>query len=225
MLIGAHHDDNELMSGTIAQHRQAGWRVVSVVMTNGRWVRGDMDDKHIEIRNNESRDAAKLLDIEPVFLGFGEGVIRETEATCRGVITVIRKYRPTVVITHPPHDYHADHMATSRSVFDAMYRCDSVAYDCDEPPCPGPQLYYSDAWAMPFQPDVYVDVSAHVDLKRQALALHVSQITPQGPQHGDMIDVEMTRARQRGIEAGVEYAEAYQFVPRPGHVRMANVLT
>ena len=60
MFVGAHHDDNELMAGTMALHLEAGWRVVSVVVTNGRWGRGTVCDENIEIRNDESRAAAKL---------------------------------------------------------------------------------------------------------------------------------------------------------------------
>ena len=225
MLVGAHHDDNELMAGTIARHRQAGWRVVSVVMTDGRWVRGAVDDGNVATRDSESRAAAELLGTEPVFLRLHEGCLRADEEACRAVVGAMREYRPQVVATHPRRDYHADHMATSQAVEDAVYHCGSGDYDAPGAPCPGPRLYYSDAWAMPFEPDVYVDVSAYADLKQEALACHTSQLAPEGPTRGDMIDIELTRARYRGFECGCEYAEAFRFVPRPGAVRTAELLT
>ena len=225
MLFGAHHDDNELNAGTIARHVRAGWKVVSVVMTDGRWVRGDVADAHVQMRNAESRAAARLLGIEPVFLGFTEGDLRPTPDMCRAVVRTMRAFRPDVVVTHPPKDYHNDHMATSACVREAVYRCGNAAYECPEDPCPGPKLYWNDAWVLPFEPDLYVDVSEFVELKRQALGCHRSQLGPGGPGPGDMIDIEISRARMRGFESGFAHAEAFRFVPRPGAVRTAGLLT
>ena len=224
MLVGAHHDDNELMAGTIARHRDAGWRVVSVVMTNGRWTADGLSEDNIERRNDESRAAAKLLGTEPVFLGFREGVFAHTDASSRAVVEAIRKFKPDVVITHPPRDYHGDHMAVSRSVEDAVHRAGCPASDADDARHGGMLLYYCDAWTMPFDPDVYVDVSEHADLKRAALACHKSQFTGGVPTPGDMIDIEMNRSRQRGFESDCDYAEVFQFAPRPGAVRKVGLL-
>jgi LmbE family N-acetylglucosaminyl deacetylase len=109
MVVGAHHDDNELNAGTIARHVEAGWRVVSVVMTNGRFSRDEVDDATIDVRNGESRAAASLLGGEP-------------------------------------------------------------------PVGHSPKLYYCDGWFVPFDPDVYVDVTGYFDIKTKALACHASQL-------------------------------------------------
>ena len=224
MFIGAHHDDNELMAGTIARHRAAGWRVVSVVMTHGRWTRQGLSADNIKIRNNESLAAAKLLDMEAVFLGLNEGGLRATEEACKAVVETIRKHQPHVIVTHPPRDYHSDHMETCRAVEDAVYRAGNNAYDADGKPWGNTMLYYCDAWAMPFEPDVYVDVADHLDIKRDALACHKSQLPGGVPSPGDMIEIELVRARQRGVECSSGYAEAFRLAPRPGRVRMAELL-
>jgi LmbE family N-acetylglucosaminyl deacetylase len=225
LMVGAHHDDNELNAGTITRHVQAGWRVVSVVATHGRYTAGSVSDANIEIRNDESRAAAELLGMEPVFLGFREGGFMDTDAVRQALARCIRKYRPDVIITHPPRDYHADHMAVSRAVYDAWHTCLAASFDCEEPiveRCPG--LYYCDAWFVPFEPDLYVDVGDYMEMKEQSLACHKSQLGPEGPAPGDMIDMERVRARYRGIEAGLQYAEAFRFVPRLGKVRTAELL-
>ena len=224
MFVGAHHDDNELMAGTITRHRAAGWHVVSVVMTNGTWAEGGVADANIERRNEESRAAAALLDMEPVFLGFPEGIFAATAETTRAVVEVIRRCRPEVIVTHPPRDYHADHMATSRTVEDAVYRAGCPACDAPGPRHGGMRFYYCDAWATPFEPDTYVDVSEHSAVKREALACHKSQLVGGVPTTGDMIDIELTRSRNRGFESECEYAEAYRFVPRLGSVRKMPLL-
>jgi len=224
MFVGAHHDDNELMAGTIARHRGAGWNIVSMVMTNGSWTHKGVSDDNIEIRNDESRAAAELLGMESVFLGLHEGILEHTMETCRAVVAVLRRSRPDVVVTHPPRDYHADHMATSRTVEDAVYRAGCPAFDVPGPPHGGIQLYYCDAWAMPFEPDTYIDVTDYAELKREALACHKSQLVGGVPTRSDMIDIELTRSRYRGFESGFDYAEAYRFVPRPGSIRNAELL-
>ena len=70
MAVGAHHDDNELVAGTLALHKRAGWRVVSVVMSDGMYIAGKAAKEHITIRDKESLRAAELLGAECVFLHF-----------------------------------------------------------------------------------------------------------------------------------------------------------
>jgi len=225
LVVGAHHDDNELCAGTITRHIRAGWRVVSVVATNGRYTQSAVSDANIEIRNDESRAAAELLGVEPVFLGFHEGGFMDFEAARHALARCIRKYRPDVILTHPQRDYHTDHMVVSRAVHDAWHICLTASFDCEEPimeKCP--DLYYCDAWFVPFEPDLYVDVADFMEIKAQALACHKSQLGPDGPAPGDMIDMERVRARYRGIEGGMEFAEAFRFVPRLGKVRTAELL-
>ena len=214
MFVGAHHDDNELIAGTMARHREAGWRIVSVVMTNGRYTAARVSDENIERRNNESRDAAKLLGAQTVFLGFAEAGFRNTPESCDSLVQTMRDHQPRIIVTHPPLDYHFDHMQTSRCVLDASYLY-SVG---------SAVLYYCDAWFVPFQPDVYVDVGEYVELKKRALACHKSQL-PAGPEdEGSMVAMDMVRCRYRGIEAGCRYAEAFRRDNKLQNVRKATLL-
>ena len=224
MLVGAHHDDNEGNAGaTIARHKKAGWRVVSVVMTNGRWTRDTMSDENIAIRNQESRDAAKLLGMETAFLGFHEDDFLPTKEAFDALIARIIEYRPNVIVTHPPHDYSIDHMSTSKCALDASYACGPASAAAGGP-IVVPRLYYCDAVFVPFEPDVYVDAGDYVDLKAQAQACHKSQLPSEGRGDGDIIDLAKTRARFRGFECGVKYAEAFRFVPKLAQTRMAELL-
>ena len=223
MLVGAHHDDNEgNAAATIARHKEAGWRVVSVVMTNGRWIRGTMSDENVAIRNQESRDAAKLLGMETVFLGFHEGDFLPTREAMDAVVAQILEYRPQVIVTHPPHDYHIDHMSTSKCVLDASYACRTAGAGAGI--AVSPRLYYCDAVFVTFEPDVYVDASEYVDLKAQAQACHKSQLPSEERRDGDIIDLAKTRARFRGFQCGTKYAEAFRFVPKLAQTRMAELL-
>ena len=137
MVVGAHHDDVELNAGTIVRHVAAGWRVVALVATNGRWTpQGVSADNH-EIRNRESLAAARLLGMETVFLGFDEGHFDDTPAAGDAMTAAIRRYAPSVLVTHPPLDYHADHMAVRRCTADAWQRCTHPTVDCGAPAMQG----------------------------------------------------------------------------------------
>lgn len=212
-VIGAHHDDVELNAGTIARHVKAGWRVVSIVATKGRYTAACVSDDNVAIREQESRDAAALLQIEPHFLDFPESIFYRSEDAARAISDVLRRVNADVVVTHPPLDYHPDHMEVSRTVLDAVMRHGYFAMANNEPPpTTHPRLYYCDAWFVPFQPERYIDVSEYIDLKKKALACHASQLRPGGPSEGDMIDREVIRARYRGFESGFKYAEAFRLV-------------
>jgi N-acetylglucosamine malate deacetylase 1 len=226
MSVGAHHDDNEVFAGTLIHYRRAGWRIVNVVMTNGVYIAGRVADEHVAIRERESTRAAEMVGAETVFLRFPEGNLRRTKRTVGATIDVLRRHAPAIVITHPPRDYHFDHMSTSRIVRDAVMQCGNpcVAGAAREP-CATPRLYYTDAWFVPFQPGEYVDITDVVELKLQALACHQSQLDPADPLEGGMIEMARVQSRYRGIEAGVKYAEAFRLAARLESVRLGRGLS
>jgi N-acetylglucosamine malate deacetylase 1 len=224
MAVGAHHDDNELVAGTLARHREAGWRVVSVVMTNGVYIAGKVSESHVAIRENESREAAKLLGSVCVFLRFPEGNFQPTDESKLALVREIRKYKPSIILTHPPRDYHLDHMNTSRCVYEAAMMAWNPCVLQDLPTCPNPKLYYSDAWFVPFDPDEYVDITKYIDLKVQMLCCHKSQLSTAGMCEGDMVDHARQQSRIRGIQAGVKYAESFRLMTNMGSVRLSPLL-
>jgi len=224
MAVGAHHDDNELVAGTLARHKADGWKLISVVMTNGVWINGKASPEHTPIREAESLAAAKLLDMETEFLRFPEGHFRADQEATLALTRVIRKHAPDIIITHPPHDYHFDHISTSRCVLDATYISGNICVLPEIPGCRRPALYYSDAWFVPFEPDEYVDIGDLIELKLNMLRCHKSQTPGDPEQTGGMIDLARQQSRTRGIESGVRYAEAFRFVPFLGKVRLSRLL-
>ena len=224
MVVGAHHDDNELIAGTLARHKEAGWKVISVVMTDGWYIAGKVAKEHSKIRENESLAAAKILGMECVFLKLAEGNLDSGSDTQMLLLEQIRRYAPQIVVTHPPRDYHSDHMNTSRCTLEAVLKACSPCVQTEHPPCPTPKLYYCDAWFMPFEPDEYVDITSSIDIKRDMLSCHKSQLAPCGPAQDNMLDMALLQSRTRGIEAGVRYAEAFKLVSNLGSVRLNNLL-
>lgn len=223
LAVGAHHDDNELLAGTLSHHRQRGWRVVSVVVTDGRVINGEAVSEHVAVRERESLQAAAVLDMQCEFMRLPEGDAAQATHARPALTRLLRKHRPAVVITHPPRDYHLDHMWVSRCVFEAVHTCWNPAVEPDLEPCPRPLLYYGDAWFVPFEPDEYVDISDALPLKQQALRCHRSQL-PAASGEPTMLDLAVLRDRARGVEAGCAYAEAFRLAPGPGALRVGALL-
>lgn len=225
MVVGAHHDDNELVGGTMLLHKQQGWRVVSVVMTDGKYANGKACDSNITVRDQESREAMEVLGAEPVFLRFAEGDFQVTPEARLALIDEIRKYQPDVLITHPPQDYHSDHINVSRVVLEAVFQSGNACIETKHAPFTPSKLYYCDAWFVPFEPDEYIDISEVFDRKIEALSCHKSQLPAEVVEAGDdMVTLTTLRNRISGRESGARYAEAFRLVPRPWFGQRLNKL-
>jgi N-acetylglucosamine malate deacetylase 1 len=106
--------------------------------------------------------------------------------------------RPISSSPTPPNDYHPDHRALS------AYAVEAASFRT-------PVLYADTMLGIDFQPSVYVDITAHMERKKQALALHGSQPTQ------DYLEFIEVWNRFRGLqsgESGCRYAEAFRFEPR-----------
>jgi LmbE family N-acetylglucosaminyl deacetylase len=129
----------------------------------------------------------------------------------------IRKHRPRVLALPYWDDRHPDHGASSRTLTVAAFRAGLRRFDAgtgDAAHRPEWLCYYfiNDAP----EPSFVVDVSAHYDKKREALACFTTQFAPAG---GDAVATRLTastfrqliesRDAQFGARAGVAFAEGF----------------
>jgi LmbE family N-acetylglucosaminyl deacetylase len=95
------------------------------------------------------------------------------------VIRLLRSFRPDLVLTHRPNDYHPDHRYTSMLVQDAAYLVTVPAVVPDAPHLSRDPViaYLSDRFQKPypFQPSVVVDVGGVLDRIVEMLHRHESQ--------------------------------------------------
>jgi LmbE family N-acetylglucosaminyl deacetylase len=165
------------------------------------------------MRANEAREAGKLAGIEVIGGVFDDLDIYSDNAESRNkVVELIQYAQPDFIITHNPDDYMPDHTATAKLVFDA-------AFTATLPNWPSKTkkaaklvpIYYMDTLAgVNFVPDEFVDISDEIDLKIEMLECHESQL--KWMRDHDNIDfAEFVRScsRFRGIQCGVQYAEAF----------------
>jgi LmbE family N-acetylglucosaminyl deacetylase len=109
---------------------------------------------------------------------------------------LLAQEKPDVILTHWPVDTHPDHRAASLLVYDAWLRTGKTAALAYFEVLTGDQTQL-------FHPTDYVDISAVAQRKRDAVFAHASQKPDEWyPAHERM-------SRFRGMEAGVEHAEAF----------------
>lgn len=181
MAIGAHPDDCEYyFGGTAALYREHGHIVKFVSVTNGNAGHQSMGREELaRVRAGEAACVSGLTGIEYEMLGADDGALAPDLAMRELVIAVIRRFRPDIVFSHRPYDYHADHRAVGLLVQDASFLL-GVPLVCPSAPClrhmPVIVSFY-DSFTKPVacMPDVAVDIDAAHDRKAAVLDCHRSQ--------------------------------------------------
>ncbi|MCH7662358.1 MAG: PIG-L family deacetylase [Chloroflexi bacterium] len=227
MVISAHPDDPEFSAGgTVAGWVIAGTQATYVVVTDGSKGSADPEmtsDNLINIRQKEQRAAAKKIGIsEVVFLGYRDGEIYNTPNMRRDITKQIRLHRPDIVITHDPtarifqniNLNHPDHRAVGDIVLDCIYPIarDRLNYPEHEQEGLEPHKVLDVFLSGTEKPNLWVDITATMDIKIAALREHKSQFE-------DMEELEKgvrEFARMRAQKVSFEYAEIFRRVQLPG---------
>jgi LmbE family N-acetylglucosaminyl deacetylase len=214
LAIGAHPDDLEILcGGTLALFARKGFRVCMCHLTNGE--KGGLGGTVAEIRRTRRAEAiasAGVIGAESLC-----GEIPDAEVVVnlqnRGlVMDIIRGVNPELLITHSPTDYHADHAAVSKLVFEASYLVTIPLYKTQHEAMRSlPRLYYMDTVAgIAFEPQEYVDISSVIESKRQMMRAHASQLRfVQELSSIDFLDMIEVTGRYRGYQCNARYAEGF----------------
>jgi LmbE family N-acetylglucosaminyl deacetylase len=181
LIIGAHPDDADYAAGgTAALYRAAGHTVKMVSMTNGaagHHVAPGPD--LVRRRRSEAACAGQVIGATyDVFDNPDGGLVPTLEARAV-VIHLIRAFKPDLVLTHRPNDYHPDHRYTSQLVQDAAYMVTVPAVVPETPHLTRDPViaYLPDDFHKPYPLDatVAVDVGPVIDKVVDMLHCHASQ--------------------------------------------------
>src|SRR3954452_23374226 len=213
LVFGPHPDDLEIgLGGTIALHSALGFRVGLCDLTRGELGSNGTPDE----REAEAEAARGVLGAAWwINLHWPDGGITGTDEQILDVARLIRRTRPRTVAIPYWSDRHPDHRAASdvlaRAAFKSGLR--RFAPDIGDAWRPDWICYYliNDSAPESFG----IDVSAHYDTKRRALACHHSQFTTStdgsvatrltAPQFQQLIE---SRDAHLGALVGVAFAEA-----------------
>ena len=213
LACGPHPDDIELGIGaTLAKHASLGHRVGLCDLTGGEMGSNGTVDERLA----ESEAARAVLGAAwRTNLRLPDRAIGSDPSHLRRVAELVRRARPRVVAIPYWNDRHPDHAAASHLVTEAVFSAGLRRFPAEgEAWTPEQSCYYfiNDSVA----PSFVVDVSAHYETKRRALACHVSQFRPSGR---DAVPTRLTSSRftqliesrdaQFGAQAGFAFAEGF----------------
>jgi len=217
LAVGCHPDDLEIgCGGTIARYSAAGDTVTMCVVANGNMGHVIIEPEPLRAqRAEEARQAARVLGAAHLeMLDVGDLQVNSADPqTVNRLVDLIRRVQPDLILTHSPDDYMKDHREVSALVFDASFSASVPHY---RTPTPGSAaitpIYYMDNVAgVNFLPSEYVDISATVETKLEALECHISQMKwMRDHDHIDFAEFVRTTARFRGLQCGVAYAEGFR---------------
>jgi LmbE family N-acetylglucosaminyl deacetylase len=228
MTLLAHPDDAEILcAGTLARLADAGWQIHIATVAAGDCGSAKLGRAEIAaIRRQEGIAAAAKICATYHCLEEPDVHVAFDKPTISKVIDLLRRVAPTLLFTHPRHDYMLDHEQTH-----LLARAAAFSY-----PIPNAsQLPLIDGSALPWvyycdpvegrdpytgklvTPTTYVDVTVQLDGKIEMLACHASQRDWLRAHHGmdEYIEAMKRYSAERGQQIGVGYAEA--FVQHRGH--------
>jgi len=203
LVFGAHPDDCEYTAGGLAAlYARIGGRVCFVSVTNGDAGHQTLAGaKLARLRREEAAAAAAVIGIESRILDNHDGELLPTLDRRREIIGIIREYRPDLVLTPRPNDYHPDHRYTSVLVQDAAYmvtvpNARAFADHLQRDPV---IMYVRDHFQKPypFTPDVVVAIDEVVDKKLEMLHCHASQMYEWLPYNAGQLDQVPAGAKER----------------------------
>ena len=212
LVFGPHPDDIEIgLGATVAKHAALGHQVGLCDLTRGEMGTNGTPDERLA----EAEAARVVLGAAwRENLGWPDRAIGGDDHV-RHAARFIRRVRPKVIAIPYWEDRHPDHGAASRVLRDAVFNARLRRYQVDGDPWQADwTCYYFINDSVPAS--FVVDVSAHYELKRRALACYHSQFSTPS-QDSDGVATRLTSPRfmqliesrdaQFGALAGVAFAE------------------
>ncbi len=222
LAIYAHPDDPEISAGgTLARWADAGAEVHILVTTRGDKGTDDSDadtDALARLRIEESDAAARVLGVAGHHhLDHRDGELVDDEALRRELVRFVRRLRPEIVLCPDPtavffgdsYINHRDHRVTGWATLDAVLPAAGNPHYFPELRAEGFEVYSPNALYLSgtFEPNVWIDISATLERKIDALFRHASQLVETGDWFREFLREQAVTA---GRTAGVTYAEAFR---------------
>ncbi len=175
MAIAAHPGDALFTMGLpIAQHIKNGGQGIFLSLSLGERGNKDIPTKEYgEVQRTATIEAANLLGADAEFLTYPDGQVPFSEEASLAVCDQIRKFQPSIIITHWKGSWHKDHRNCYKVVQDARFYAGLNTLNRDLPAHFASKLYYAENWEdmEGFQGDTYLDVSTVAEQWEQACEL------------------------------------------------------
>lgn len=197
LAIGAHPDDIEIfMYGILSIYKSRGDEIFTIVATDG--AKGGNEIETILINKRKKEALIGLANLStPIFLDIPDGELGNNPKHRAEIKKNIKIIMPDLIITHASYDYHSDHCSLS------ILLSSIVSHYI-------PVLHCDTLMGINFQPNYYVDITDHVELKKSAILSHKSQNPKRFVELFKLMNTY--RAAQCNLPKG-SYVEGYKFTP------------
>ena len=218
LVFAAHPDDAELsMGGTIARFTSNGLKVGVVDLTKAELsTRGD-----VKTRAKETAEASKILKLKiRENLGIKDGNVTISPDSLKKIVSVIRKYKPSLVFAPYFNDRHPDHIDVSNLIKRAVFSSGlakfktSLSGKTQQAYRPKKIFYYMQTYL--FEPSFIVDVSDYFHIKMKSVDAFKSQFHNPVFKKEDtfiskpeFIDYVEARAKFFGFQIRKKYGEPF----------------
>ena len=195
LAIGAHPDDIEYgCGGTLALYAQRGHDVYLFIASDGS-LGGDP-----AVREREQAESMQVIGAQRVFWGgYRDTEVPYTRELIVRLESVIRDVRPSMIFVNYPDDTHQDHHNLAQATVSATRYVPNF-------------LFFEVPSTQHFTPNCYTNIEKVLDRKLACLEAHRSQVAKTNIEDLTILELAVSCANFRGIQARVKYAEAFQSV-------------
>ncbi len=176
MVIGAHAGDAENMAGAmVLKHTQAGHSATIVHLTLGEAGHKILLPAEYALqRKAEVKDSARLMGAKAIWLDYADGFLIKSKEIVLQVCDLIRKERPTALLTHWKGSFHKDHVATYEIVQEALFYAGLPSLQRQDQAHRVGNVFYPENWEdmEGWRADVYLDVTGVWDQYLEVLQSH-----------------------------------------------------
>ncbi|MEJ5128803.1 PIG-L deacetylase family protein [Comamonas sp. MYb21] len=192
LAVGAHPDDVEIgCGGTLLKKRAMGHEVVVLILSRGA-KGGD-----VNLRLEEAQQASMLLNATLKVGDLPDSQVPEGAQTIELIERVVREIAPTHIYTHSSHDSHQDHRNAHLATLVAARHT------------PNLYCYQSPSSTTDFRPNLFVDITNHMDKKVQMIQKYHSQVAKHAGLDSAYISAT---ARYWGRHAGYGLVEPLEII-------------
>jgi len=195
LALGAHPDDIEYgCGGMLTKYAEKGHDVFLWIASDG-----SLGGEGV-VRRQEQTDSALIIGAREVFWGdYRDTEVPLTRELIGRIESVIKQVKPRMIFVHYPDDTHQDHRNLAQGTMSATRYVPNF-------------LFYEGPTTQNFAPNCFTDVEKVLDKKLACLEAHRSQVAKTNIEDLTILELAVSSANFRGIQARVKYAEAFQSI-------------
>lgn len=220
LAFGVHPDDIELScSGTLLVEKNKGKKVGIIDLTRGELgTRGTA-----ETREEEAANSAKILQVDiRENLEMADGFFKNDQENQLKIISVLRKYRPEIILCNAPDDRHPDHGRAASLVADALFLSGLRKIETFDGELKHeiwkPKYIFNYIQDIYINPSFVIDISEVIDKKLESIRAFKTQFYTPGENDNEpqtyisspaFLESVVNRSKMFGKMIGVKHAEGF----------------